>query len=40
VFSDVLCHTKGSSLGPTAFNKDKAYVREYMGLDVDEDMIH
>jgi hypothetical protein len=38
--SILLCRTKGSSSGPTAFHKDKARVREYMGLDVDDDMIN
>jgi hypothetical protein len=38
--SILICRTKGSSSGPTAFHKDKARVREYMGLDVDEDMVH
>jgi hypothetical protein len=37
--SILLCRTKGSSSGPTTFRRDKARVREYLGLDADDDMI-
>jgi hypothetical protein len=37
--SILLCRPKGATSGPTAFNRDKARVREYMGLDVDDETI-
>jgi hypothetical protein len=35
----LLCRPKGATSGPTAFNRDRARVREYMGLDVDDEKI-
>jgi hypothetical protein len=38
-FSILLCQPKGATSGPTAFKRDKAYVREYIGLDAGDKMI-
>jgi hypothetical protein len=35
----LLCRPNGASMGYTAYNKDKAQVREYFGLDVDMETI-
>jgi hypothetical protein len=37
--SILLCRPKVATSGPTASNRDKACVREYMDLDVDDEII-